>query len=33
VLEHRVLLSHPLQPRLVAESLLVQYHQLFAGVT
>ena len=29
VLEHRALLAHPLQPRLVAESLLLDYRALF----
>jgi DNA polymerase-3 subunit delta' len=31
LLEQRALLAHPLQPRLVAEALLIEYRDLFAG--
>jgi hypothetical protein len=30
LLEQRALLAHPLQPRLVAEALLIEYRDLFA---
>jgi hypothetical protein len=30
LLQQRALLAHPLQPRLVAEALLIEYRDLFA---